>query len=194
MNAVNQVTKVITAITSVDTLAEARRNAAAGSMLGESSERHYAEVANKLLGVNKWYVVNHNDVTDSGKVVNTEWKALQAEYDSVYLAKHGKKYSNFSTVKNRIRKYAEAHAKANSLFGEEPDVVELNADGTPKADAPKAKHNKSVDARIMESTALYMFLKRQEGLADNQRKFLNYLANGLTEFGVNLSLIESGKK
>jgi hypothetical protein len=46
----------------------------------------------------------------------------------------------------------------------------------------------------MESTALYMFLKRQESLAENQRKFLNYLANGLTEFGVNLSLIEAGKK
>jgi hypothetical protein len=163
-------------------------------MVGESSERFYAEAANKLLGVDKWYVVNHNDVTEAGKIVNAEWKALHAEYDAVYLAKYGRKYSNFSVVKRRIRGFAEDNAKANYLFGEEPDVVELNADGTPKADAPKAKHNKSVDARIMESTALYMFLKRQESLSDNQRKFLNYLANGLTEFGVNLSLIESGKK
>jgi hypothetical protein len=194
MNTITQVSKAINAIMAVESLAEARKNAAAGSMLGESSERHYAEVANKLLGIDKWYVVNHNDVTAAGKFVNAEWKLLQAEYDAVYLAKYGKKYSNFSVVKTRIRKYAEAHAKANYMFGEEPDAVELNEDGTPKADAPKAKHNKSVDARIMESTTLYMFLKRQESLSDNQSKFLTYLANGLTEFGVNLSLIEAGKK
>ena len=194
MNTITQVSKAVNAIMSVDTLAEARKNAAAGSMLGESSERHYAEVANKLLGIDKWYVVNHNDVTAAGKVVNAEWKLLQAEYDAVYMAKFGKKYSNFSTVKNRIRKYAEAHAKKNSLFGEVPDQVELDENGNPKADAPKAKHNKSVDARIMESTTLYMFLKRQESLSDNQRKFRTYLANGLTEFGVNLALIEAGKK
>jgi hypothetical protein len=175
----------------VDLLAEARKGAASGTMIGESSEQFYAEQANKLLGVEKWYVFNHDDVTDEGKIVNGEWKLLKAEYDAVYMAKHGKKYSNFSTVKARIRKYAEENAKELGLFGEVPDVQELNEDGTPKG---KAKHNKSVDERIMESTALYMFLKRQEGLSEKQGKFLTYLANGLTEFGVNLSLIEAGKK
>jgi hypothetical protein len=175
----------------VDLLAEARKGAASGTMIGESSEQFYAEQANKLLGVEKWYVFNHDDVTDEGKIVNAEWKLLKAEYDAVYMAKHGKKYSNFSTVKARIRKYAEENAKELGLFGEVPDVVEVNEDGTPKG---KAKHNKSVDERIMESTALYMFLKRQEGLNNKQSKFLTYLANGLTEFGVNLAMIEASKK
>jgi hypothetical protein len=191
LNATVTDVQVIAPTPRADLLAEARKNAASGSMIGESSERHYAELANNLLGVEKWYVFNHDDVTDEGKIVNAEWKLLKAEYDAAYMAKHGKKYSNFSTVKTRIRKYAEENAKANYLFGEEPDTEETNEDGTPKA---KAKHNKSVDARIMEATTLYMFLKRQESLADNQRKFLTYLANGLTEFGVNLALIEAGKK
>jgi hypothetical protein len=189
MNTITQIANAVT--TTLGTLAEARHNAALGSMVGESSERYYAEQANNLLGVDKWYVINHNDVTDAGKIVNAEWKALQAEYDAVYMAKYGKKYSNFSVVKRRIRGFAEDNAKANYLFGEEPDVVELNEDGTPKG---KAKHNKTPDERIMETTSLYMFLKRQESLSENQRKFLTYLSNGLTEFGVNLSLIESGKK
>jgi hypothetical protein len=189
----NQITKAVQVIAPsvMSALAEARHNAAMGSMVGESSERHYAEMANKLLGVEKWYVFNHDDVTDAGKIVNAEWKALKGEYDSVYLAKHGRKYPNFSVVKGRIRKYAEEDAKERGLFGEVPDVAEVNEDGTPKG---KAKHNKSVDERIMESTALYMFLKRQEGLNTKQSKFLTYLANGLTEFGVNLAMIESSKK
>jgi hypothetical protein len=162
-----------------------------GSMVGESSERYYAEAANKLLGVDAWYLVNHDDVTDAGKIVNAEWKALKGEYDAVYMAKYGHKYSNFSVVKKRIRKYAEENAKELGLFGEVPDVQELNEDGTPKG---KAKHNKSVDERIMESTSLYMFLKRQDGLNAKQSKFLTYLANGLTEFGVNLAMIEASKK
>jgi len=188
---VTDVTVVPASVSVLSPLAKARHEAAMGSMVGESSERYYAEAANKLLGVDSWYLLNHDDVSDAGKIVNAEWKALKGEYDAVYMAKYGHKYSNFSVVKKRIRKYAEENAKANYLFGEEPDTEEVNEDGTPKA---KAKHNKSVDARIMEATTLYMFLKRQESLAENQRKFLNYLANGLTEFGVNLSLIESGKK
>jgi len=183
--------QVIAPASREDLLAEARKGAANGTMIGESSEQFYAEQANKLLGVEKWYVFNHDDVTDEGKIVNAEWKLLKAEYDKAYMAKHGKKYSNFSTVKARIRGFAEKHAKANYLFGEVPDVQEVNEDGTPKA---KAKHNKSVDERIMESTALYMFLKRQEGLDTKQSKFLTYLANGLTEFGVNLAMIEASKK
>ena len=188
-----QVTQVATAVTTLrsDLLAEARKGAASGSMIGESSERHYAEQANKLLGVEKWYVFNHDDVTDEGKIVNNEWKLLKAEYDAAYMAKHGRKYPNFSVVKGRIRKYAEENAKELGLFGEVPDVQELNEDGTPKG---KAKHNKTVDERIMESTALYMFLKRQDGLNAKQSKFLTYLANGLTEFGVNLAMIEASKK
>jgi hypothetical protein len=174
-----------------DLLAEARKGAANGTMIGDSSEQFYAEQANKLLGVEKWYVFNHDDVTDEGKIVNAEWKLLKAEYDKAYMAKHGKKYSNFSTVKARIRGFAEKHAKELGLFGEVPDVQELNEDDTPKG---KAKHNKSVDERIMESTSLYMFLKRQEGLDAKQSKFLTYLANGLTEFGVNLAMIEASKK
>ena len=182
---------VVIAPMQLSPLAQARKDAASGSMIGESSERFYAEQANKLLGVDAWYLVNHDDVTEQGKIVNAEWKLLQDEYHAVYLAKFGHKYSNFSVVKKRIRKYAEENAKANYLFGEEPDVVELGEDGKPKA---KAKHNKSPNERIMETTALYMFLKRQESLSDKQRVFLTYLANGLTEFGVNLALIESGKK
>jgi hypothetical protein len=188
----NTVTQVAVAVnTGISALAEARKNAANGSMIGESSERFYAEQANKLLGVEKWYVFNHDDVTDEGKIVNNEWKLLKAEYDAAYTAKHGRKYPNFSVVKGRIRKYAEENAKELGLFGEVPDVQELNEDGTPKG---KAKHNKSVDERIMEATALYMFLKRQEGLNEKQSKFLTYLANGLTEFGVNLAMIEASKK
>jgi hypothetical protein len=183
--------QVIAPTPRVDLLAEARKGAASGSMIGESSERHYAEMANKLLGVEKWYVFNHDDITDEGKIVNGEWKLLKAEYDAAYMAKRGTKYPNFSVVKGRIRKYAETDAKERGLFGEVPDVAEVNEDGTPKG---KAKHNKSVDERIMESTALYMFLKRQEGLNTKQSKFLTYLANGLTEFGVNLAMIESSKK
>jgi hypothetical protein len=187
---VTQVTQAVTTLRS-DLLAEARKGAANGSMIGESSERFYAEQANKLLGVAKFYVFNHDDVTDEGKIVNNEWKLLKAEYDAAYMAKYGHKYSNFSAVKGRIRKYAEENAKELSLFGEVPDVQELNEDGTVKG---KAKHNKTVDERIMESTALYMFLKRQDGLNAKQSKFLTYLANGLTEFGVNLAMIEASKK
>jgi hypothetical protein len=189
METITQSVSVIAPIQAT-TMAEARHQAALGSLIGESSERAYAEAGNNLLGVEAWYLVNHDDVTEEGKIVNAEWKALQDEYHSVYLAKYGKKYSNFSVVKRRIRKYAEDHAKANYLFGEEPDVEELNEDGTPKA---KAKHNKSPNERIMETTSLYMFLKRQDSLTDKQRVFLTYLANGLTEFGVNLAMIEASK-
>ena len=151
----------------------ARTECADKSGATASAERNYALALNDGF-VTEWFTFEANDVSDAGKLVKAEKELF---YKALHAAHHNKKHPNPSTVWARVRKYAnEAH------FG-----VATESEGG-------AKHGKSVDLRITDSLVpLYKFLKRQDTLNAKQTDVRVYVASALTAFGMDLTLIESGK-
>ena len=151
----------------------ARNEVAEKSGLTASSERNYALVLNESF-VPEWFMFEANDISDEGKAVKAEKELF---YKALHAAHHNGKHPNPSTVWARVRKYGnEAH------FG-----VASEGEGG-------AKHGKSPDVRILDALVpLYKFLKRQNALSDKQANVLTHVSSALVAFGLDLSMIDSGK-
>ena len=154
-------------------IAAARQEVADKSGATASSERNYAVVLNESF-VTEWFAFEANDISDAGKAVKAEKELF---YKALHAAHHNGKHPNPSTVWARVRKYGnEAH------FGVAPE-----SEGG-------AKHGKSPDVRIVDTLVpLYKFLKRQDSLSDKQGQVLVHISSALTAFGMDLSMIDSGK-
>ena len=153
-------------------IASARQECADKSGATASSERNYALALNDGF-VPEWFAFEATDVSDEGKIIKAEKEMF---YKALHSAHHNGKHPNPSTVWARVRKYGN-----EALYG----VTE--SDGG-------AKHGKSVDLRITDTLVpLYKFLKRQDTLNAKQTDVRVYVASALTAFGMDLTLIESGK-
>ena len=163
----------VSVVSTVSPLIEAARNECAEKNgATASSERNYALALNEGF-VADWSSYEANDLTDDGKIVKAEKELF---YKALHAAHHNGKHPNPSTVWARVRKYG-----AEAMYG-----VEETEGG--------AKHGKSADLRITDSLVpLYKFLKRQDALSDKQNRVLTHIASALTEFGLDLALINSGK-
>jgi hypothetical protein len=154
-------------------IAIARNEVAEKSGATASSERNYAVVLNESF-VTEWFAFEANDISDAGKAVKAEKELF---YKALHAAHHNGKHPNPSTVWARVRKYGN-----EAMFGTAPE-----SEGG-------AKHGKPADVRIVDTLVpLYKFLKRQDSLSDKQSQVLTHVSSALTAFGMDLSMIDSGK-
>jgi hypothetical protein len=155
-------------------IAIARNEVAEKSGASASSERNYALTLNDSF-VPDWFSYEANDLTDDGKQVKAEKELF---YKALHAAHHNGKHPNPSTVWARVRKYG-----SEAFFGIDDAPTESGA-----------KHGKSPDVRIVDTLVpLYKFLKRQDSLSDKQSQVLTHVSSALTAFGMDLSMIDSGK-
>ena len=154
-------------------IAAARQEVADKSSASASSERNYALTLNDSF-VPEWFMFEANDISDAGKLVKAEKELF---YKALHAAHHNGKHPNPSTVWARVRKYGN-----EAMFGTAPE-----SEGG-------AKHGKPADVRIVDTLVpLYKFLKRQDSLSDKQSQVLTHVSSALTAFGMDLSMIDSGK-
>jgi hypothetical protein len=163
----------IVSTASVSAIESARNSCAEKLGAGASAERNYALALNESF-ITEWFSFEANDVSDEGKLVKAEKELF---YKALHAAHHNGKHPNPSTVWARVRKYG-----VEALYG----TAEESEVGT--------KHGKAADVRIVDTLVpLYKFLKRQESLNDKQSQVLTHVSSALTAFGMDLTMIDSGK-
>jgi hypothetical protein len=137
--------------------------------------RSYAQALCEVLPA-EWYLVEHNDTSDTAKPVHAEKKALFA---LLKAAKH----SNPSTIWARVRKYAQEY------------IVGESAPATAGAEAGEAEGGNTRETRslarryIEELTVLYKAGKKAESLSDKESDALTKIGGALIALGVDLSML-----
>lgn len=149
-----------------------RHNVAVATESAYGAMRKYAEGLCGVLPA-EWYLVEHNDSSDTAKPVHAEKKALFAELKAV-------NHSNPSTIWARVRKYAQEFmegAPEKSEGGEGESVGK--------------RETRSLELRLVEDlTALWKACGRAESLSDKQSQCKTHIGSALTAMGVDLSLIK----
>lgn len=137
--------------------------------------RSYAQALCEVLPA-EWYLVEHNDTSDSAKPVHAEKKALFA---LLKAAKH----SNPSTIWARVRKYAQEY-----MVGETPATA--SESGESESEGGNTRETRSLARRYIEElTVLYKAGKRAESLSDKESEALTKIGGALIALGVDLSML-----
>jgi hypothetical protein len=172
MTNVNITPAVNTKPADLDTL---RHNVAESVASSYGAMRTYAEALCSVLPA-EWYLVEHNDSSDTAKPVHAEKKALFAELKAA-------KHSNPSTIWARVRKYAQEHVEGV------PDKAEAG-EGAGDGGAVGARETRSMTRRFIdELTLLYKAGKRAESLSDKERDALTHIGSALIALGLDLSTL-----
>lgn len=136
--------------------------------------RSYAQALCEVLPA-EWYLVEHNDSSDTAKPVHAEKKALFA---LLKAAKH----SNPSTIWARVRKYAQEY-----IVGETPATA---GEAAGESEGGNTRETRSLARRYIEElTVLYKAGKRTEGLSDKESDALTKIGGALIALGVDLSML-----
>jgi hypothetical protein len=136
--------------------------------------RSYAQALCEVLPA-EWYLVEHNDTSDSAKPVHAEKKALFA---LLKAAKH----SNPSTIWARVRKYAQEY-----IVGETPATA---GEAAGEAEGGNTRETRSLARRYIEElTVLYKAGKKAESLSDKESDALTKIGGALIALGVDLSML-----
>ena len=177
-----QSSKVINHADVIEAKLNPLRNAVA-----EAQEVQYGAERNYAIGLNDvfafdWFKIEHREISD-------EAKALAPEKAKLFELLKAKGHTNPSTVWARVRKYA---SEERYPYIDEPKLdengepiaeeLEQGESGTSRERSPKLRF-------IEELSALYKFGMRQDNLADDVAKALNYTTLALSELGVDVNLL-----
>jgi hypothetical protein len=139
------------------------------------AERTYAVALFSVLPV-EWYLVEHNDSSDTAKPVHAEKKALFAVLKAA-------QHSNPSTIWARVRKYAQEYIEGAPTKGE-AGAAESESEGG------NTRETRSMTRRFVdELTLLYKAGKRAESLSDKEQDALTKIGGALIALGVDLSML-----
>jgi hypothetical protein len=137
--------------------------------------RSYAQALCEVLPA-EWYLVEHNDTSDTAKPVHAEKKALFA---LLKAAKH----SNPSTIWARVRKYAQEY-----IVGESAPAAAGAEAG--ESEGGNTRETRSLARRYIEElTVLYKAGKKAESLSDKESDALTKIGGALIALGVDLSML-----
>lgn len=163
-------------ITSAPASIEALRvNVAQAVESSYGAMRSYAQALCEVLPA-EWYLVEHNDTSDTAKPVHAEKKALFA---LLKAAKH----SNPSTIWARVRKYAQEY-----IVGESAPAAAGAEAG--EAAGGNTRETRSLARRYIEElTVLYKAGKKAESLSDKESDALTKIGGALIALGVDLSML-----
>lgn len=163
---------ITTAPVSIEAL---RVNVAQAVESSYGAMRSYAQALCEVLPA-EWYLVEHNDTSDTAKPVHAEKKALFA---LLKAAKH----SNPSTIWARVRKYAQEYIVGESA----PATGEA---GEAEGEGGNTRETRSLARRYIEElTVLYKAGKRAESLSDKESDALTKIGGALIALGVDLSML-----
>ena len=162
-------------------LVELRQNVAEATKRGYGAVKEYAKGLNQTFGF-AWFEIEATDQSVEGK-------AVKAEKSEFYKPMKAVGHANPSTIWARVRAEGKADAKANELFGYEPDVEsetdsETGGSGASHARSPMLRN-------IEELTKLYKFNKSQTGLDPKIVKAQQKISEALIELGINLTMLGS---
>jgi hypothetical protein len=139
------------------------------------AERTYAQALCSFLPA-EWYLVEHNDSSDSAKLVHAEKKAL-------FVVLKAAQHSNPSTIWARVRKYGQEYIEGASAPAS-ADKVEGESEGG------NTRETRSMTRRFVdELTLLYKAGKRAESLSDKESEALTKIGGALIALGVDLSML-----
>ena len=163
---------ITTAPVSIEAL---RVNVAQAVESSYGAMRSYAQALCEVLPA-EWYLVEHNDTSDTAKPVHAEKKALFA---LLKAAKH----SNPSTIWARVRKYAQEY-----IVGESAPAQAGEAAG--ESEGGNTRETRSLARRYIEElTVLYKAGKKAESLSDKESDALTKIGGALVALGVDLSML-----
>jgi len=162
-------------ITSAPVSIEALRvNVAQAVESSYGAMRSYAQALCEVLPA-EWYLVEHNDTSDSAKLVHAEKKAL-------FVLLKAAKHSNPSTIWARVRKYAQEY-----IVGEPAPAA---AGEAAESEGGNTRETRSLARRYIEElTVLYKAGKRAESLSDKESDALTKIGGALIALGVDLSML-----
>ena len=139
------------------------------------AERTYAQALCSFLPA-EWYLVEHNDSSDSAKLVHAEKKAL-------FVVLKAAQHSNPSTIWARVRKYGQEY-----IEGASAPASAGTADG--ESEGGNTRETRSMTRRFVdELTLLYKAGKRAESLNDKESEALTKIGGALIALGVDLSML-----
>ena len=139
------------------------------------AERTYAVALCSFLPT-EWYLVEHNDTSDTAKPVHAEKKALFAVLKAA-------QHSNPSTIWARVRKYAQEYIEGV------PEKSEAGAEAG-DSEGGNTRETRSMTRRFVdELTLLYKAGKRAESLSDKESDALTKIGGALIALGVDLSML-----
>ena len=138
------------------------------------AERTYAQALCSFLPA-EWYLVEHNDSSDSAKLVHAEKKAL-------FVVLKAAQHSNPSTIWARVRKYGQEYIEGAAAPAEAGAGAEVEGGNT--------RETRSMTRRFVdELTLLYKAGKRAESLNDKESEALTKIGGALIALGVDLSML-----
>lgn len=152
-----------------------RTNVAQAVESSYGAMRAYAEGLCSTLPA-EWYLVEHNDTSDSAKLVHAEKKEL-------FKLLKGANHSNPSTIWARVRKYAQEYIEGV------PEKTKGES-GESESDGGNTRETRSLARRYIEElTLLYKAGKRAESLSDKESEALTKIGGALIALGVDLSML-----
>ena len=178
--------KIVTApapVASPQGVIEARNAVVAAETKSYGARVKYAFALNDMAGC-AWY----RDGAE--KVISVE-----TEKANLYAALKKVGHSNPSKVWGDVKKYALIDAQDRGLFGEvKPEPVAEGSEGESTGGA-NANAPRPLQLRLVEElTALYKVCKKDEAfLTDKQKAAFMSICKALSELGVDLSMIKTGK-
>lgn len=160
----------ITPVHGVD-IESLRHNVAQAVESSYGAMRTYAEGLCSVLPA-EWYLVEHNDTSDTAKPVHAEKKEL-------FKLLKATNHSNPSTIWARVRKYAQEFVEG---------VPEQASTGE---ESVGRRETRSLELRLVEDlTSLWKACGRAESLSDKQARCKTHIGSALTAMGIDLSLIK----
>lgn len=138
--------------------------------------RSYAQALCEVLPA-EWYLVEHNDTSDSAKLVHAEKKEL-------FKLLKGANHSNPSTIWARVRKYAQEYIEGV------PEKTKGESGESGESEGGNTRETRSLARRYIEElTVLYKAGKRAESLSDKESDALTKIGGALIALGVDLSML-----
>lgn len=165
------ITPAVQSTQSIETLRHLVAESVASSY---GAMRKYAEALCETLPA-EWYLVEHNDSSETAKPVHAEKKALFVELKKA-------NHSNPSTIWARVRKYAQEYIEGV------PEAGAKGEGGEGEGESVGARETRTLTRRFIdELTLLYKAGKRAESLSDKESEALTKIGGALIALGLDLS-------
>jgi hypothetical protein len=154
----------------------------------ESFEREYGARREYAVALNSyfdfpWFMIEHKDNTEIGKLVKLEKAKL---FEGLNTAKH----SNPSQAWKKVREYGEQEARKAGMFGLSVPNPEDNVVECEEGESGKANHTRSPMLRNVEDlTALWKFNHRQTALDARVQRAQTHIQQALKELGVDVATV-----
>jgi len=154
----------------------------------ESFEREYGARREYAVALNSyfdfpWFMVEHKDNTEIGKLVRLEKAKL---FEGLNAAKH----SNPSQAWKKVREYGAEEARKAGLFGLSVPNPEENITECEEGESGKANHTRSPMLRNTEDlVALWKFNHRQTALDQRIQRAQTHIQQALKELGIDVATV-----